>query len=328
MQNLHVRLVGEAVVVVALATALSSCGNAGSPLAAMPAGGISPSLPASSMRAGRAPADASGANRVLFVSNLSGGIRMYSADIHTPNPPLIGIIANDTARPEGVWVDRKGTLYVTDAEQYPIKANLLEYKHGASSPFRTITSGLFSPAAVAGGADGTVYVNAVNGNSTGEVVEYAPGKVVPERTITLPDPAYELTPGDLAFDRNGNLLAATLANSSTVHVFKIAPGSSQVTDLGLQGAGGAAIGVDGAGNLYTGGLYLVSVYAPGATSPSRTFPLSFYGNGLTVARNGTLYVVGNNTVAEFAPGASSPTNYIGTDYGETLTFDAALGEKW
>jgi hypothetical protein len=328
MKNLHVRFVGETAAVVALAITLSSCGSAGGPPAAMPAGGVRSSFPASSGPADGALSDASGANRVVFVSNLIGGVRMYSADIHQPNPPLIGTIANGTARPEGVWIDPKGTLYVTDAEQYPIQANLLEYKHGASSPFRTITSGLFSPAAVAVGADGTVYVNALNGDSTGEVVEYAPGKVVPERTITLPDPGYTLTPGDLAFDRNGNLLAATLVNTITVHVFKIAPGSSKVTDLDLQGPGGAAIGVDGAGNLYTGGLYQVAVYPPGATSPSRTFPLTFFGNGLTVARNGTLYVVGNLTVAEFAPGASSPTNYINTDYGETGTFDAALGEKW
>jgi hypothetical protein len=295
-------------------------------LAALCSGG---NPPAAALAGTRAPlmGSVSRANGVLFVSNLSGGIRMFSADIHEPNPPLLGTIATGTTRPEGVWIDRRGTLYVVNGEQYPTQANIQEYKHGASSPFRVITSGLFAPASVAVGADGTVYVNAVNGH-TGEVVEYAPGAVTPERTIALPDPGYSLTAGDLAFDQNGNLLAATLANTVTIHVFKIARGSSQVTDLGLQGAGGPAIGVDGAGNLYTAGLYQVAVYPPGATSPSRSFPLSFYANGLTVARNGTLYVVGNLQVAEFAPGASTPTNYIGTDYGETLTFDAALGSQW
>jgi hypothetical protein len=328
MKTLHLRLGGEAAAVVALAIALSSCGNAGGPLAATTARGVNPSVPASSLRAGDAQNAGVEAPGVVFVSNLSGGIRMYSADIHQPNPPLLGTISSGTTRPEGVWIDHKGTLYVANAEQYPIVANLVEYKHGASSPFRTITKGLFSPAAVAVGDDGTVYVNAVRGDGTGEVVEYARGKLTPERTITLPDPGYTLNPGDMAFDRDGNLLAATLVNTTTVHVFKIAPGSSHAKDLGLQGAGGAAIGVDGAGNLYTAGLYLVSIFAPGATMPTRTFPLSFFGNGLTVARDGTLYVVGNQTVAEFAPGASSPTNYINTDYGETLTFDASLGGQW
>jgi sugar lactone lactonase YvrE len=262
------------------------------------------------------------------VSNIIGGIRIFSADIHQSNPPLLGTITNGTTRPEGVWIDRNGTLYVANAEQYPRNASLAEYKQGATSPFRTITSGLYAPAAVAVGDDGTVYVNSVDGNTTGKVVEYARGKLKPKRTVTLPDPGYSLTPGGLAFDQNGNLLAATLLNSTTVHVFKIAPGSSHVIDLGLQGVGGPAIGVDGAGNLYTAGLYLVAVYPPGAISPSRTFPLNFYANGLAVAHNGTLYVVGNLTVAEFAPGASSPTNYIDTDYGETGTFDAALGAQW
>ena len=173
-----------------------------------------------------------------------------------------------------------------------------------------------------------MYVNSVNGNSTGEVVEYAPGSITPERTITLPDPAYTLSAGDLAFDRNGDLLAATLGNTITVHVFKIARGTSNITDLGLQGEGGEHLAVDGAGNLYTGGMYLIAVYAPGATSPTRTFPLSFFANGLTVARNGTLYVVGGQTIAEFAPGGSSPANYVGTLYGETFTVDAALGARW
>jgi hypothetical protein len=327
MKHPRLRLVLQTTAAAALAISFSACTSAGGPSSVTPVG-LGSSMGGPTVQADGTQREMGSTNRVLFVSNLIGGIRLYSADIRESNPPLLGTIATAAKRPEGVWIDRNGTLYVVDRAQYPTLANLLAYKHGASSPSLTITSGLYAPAAVAVGNDGTVYVNSVKGDGTGIVVEYAPGAITPERTIILPDAGYTLTAGDLAFDQNGNLFAATLVNTTTLHVFKIAFGTSQVTDLGLQGLGGAGIGVDGHGNLYTGGLYNVAVYAPGATSPSRTFPLNFFGNGLTVARNGTLYVVGNLTVAEFAPGASSPTNYINTNYGETLTFDAVLGSQW
>jgi len=276
---------------------------------------------------------AAGAKRILFVSNLIGSVRMYTADIHQSNPQLLGSITTGLVRPEGVWIDRKGSLYVVNAEGGNNVPNVVEYKHGATTPSLTITDGLFSPATVAVGRDGTVYVNAVSQGTTGEVVEYAPGATTPERTIALPSPQYDLEPGDLAFDKNGNLLAATLGPiGNVVHVFKIAPGSSQAVDLGLQGAGGACIGVDGEGNLYAGGTnFFVAVYPPGSNAPSRTFSLnlfSFFPYGLTVGRDGTVYVTGSSEVVEFAPGASTPTNYIDTEYGETFTYDATIGLQW
>jgi hypothetical protein len=310
--------------VVTAAASLANCSSAGSPGFV---GGLS-SATNFTMPTGSARPEAGDAKREVFVSNDIGSIQIYTANIHTSNPSLLGTITSGTTRPEGVWIDSAGTLYVANGEQYPVQANIEEYKHGATSPFRTITSGLYYPASVAVGQDGTVYVNSVDGNSTGKVVEYAPGEITPERTITLPDPAYSLAAGDLAFDRNGDLLAPTMGNTVTIHVFKIAPHSSHVTDLSLQKAAGIAIAVDGAGNLYTGGQYQIAVYAPGATKPSRTFPLSFFANGMTVTREGTLYVVGNQTVAEFAPGADSPTNYIDTLHGETGTIDAAVGAHW
>jgi sugar lactone lactonase YvrE len=266
---------------------------------------------------------------LLFVSNSAGSIRIYSADIHQSNVQLKRSITNGATRPEGVWIDAKGTLYVENGEQYPVQADIEEYKQGAKSPFFTITDGLDSPGAVAVGSDGTVYVNQLgelNGGTIGVVVVYAPGQKTPERTIPLnPTPEYGMNAGGMAFDQQGNVLAATLGNAEEVHVFRIAPGSSQATDLGLQGYGGAAIAVDGAGNLYSGGgAGFIAVYPPGATQPSRTIPATFYINGMTASSDGTLYAVANLDVAEYAPGASAPTNYIDTDYGDTLTYDAAL----
>jgi sugar lactone lactonase YvrE len=291
-------------------------------------------------------AKAKRSKRVLFVSNLDGGIRIYSADIHKKNPPLLGTITSGASRPEGVWVDSRDTLYVMNASSGSQGPSLSEYKRGATEPFRTIITGLLdNPGAVAVGNDGTVYVNSVSDSETapsplsqdgptGAVVVYAPGKTTPKATIDLPQAAeYGLTAGGMAIDKQGNVYAANEGNASVVNVFKIVPGSLQVTDLALKDPGGEAIAVDGSGNLYTGGFaggysgYFIAVYAPGATSPSRTISLGFQTYGITAASNGTLYVVANNEVAEYAPGASEPINTIGTLYGETFTFDAAIGSQ-
>jgi hypothetical protein len=107
-------------------------------------------------QAAEAPFAASHTKRLLFVSNLSANVRIYSADIHLANPQLLGAITDGATRPQGVWIDRKGTLYVENGAQYPTQANIEEYKHGATSPFRTISDGLNNPGAVAVGSDGTV----------------------------------------------------------------------------------------------------------------------------------------------------------------------------
>lgn len=271
--------------------------------------------------------------QLLFVANLDGSIRIYPGDIHKSNAQLKGSITNGATRPEGVWIDANGTLYVANGAQYPVQADIEEYKKGATSPSFTITDGLNSPGAVAVAGDGTVYVNqlgeAKGGGVIGVVAVYAPGETKPERTINLnPTPEYGMSAGGIAFDGKGNLFAATFGNATEVHVFRIRPGSSKAVDLGLQGYGGSAIAVDGQGNLYAGGGNgFIAVYPPGATSPSRTIPTSFSVYGMTATRNGTLYAVSDSFVAEYAPGASTPANYVDTLYGETFTDDAALGTE-
>jgi hypothetical protein len=90
--------------------------------------------------------------------------------------------------------------------------------------------------------------------------------------------------------RFGRRHAANSGNATEVYVFKIAPGSSKATDLGIIGYGGAAIAVDGDGNLYTAGFNgFIAVYTPGAKSPSRTIPANFSVYGMTATRDGTLY---------------------------------------
>jgi hypothetical protein len=310
----------DALVVAALSGLLAGCAA------------TSASSPALQTNAATFQRDA-GAKNVVYVSNILSNVTVFPASIHDGNPSPLETIDDGTTRPLGIWVDREGTLYVANGVNGNNPVSVAEYKRGKTSPYRVIENGLVAPEAVAVGGDGTVYVNDVHETSTGVVVVYGRGKLTPERTITLPDPAYALQPGGMAFDATGNLLAATLAPvNNAVHVFSIAPGSSQPVDLGLQSAGGPAIAVDGAGYLYASGTPnddgTVAVYAPGATSPSRTFHLGPVVNLITVSAGGTLYAgvieqrTGVTGVAEVAPGASTITNLI--DHGNNA-YGVALG---
>ncbi|HEY5096298.1 MAG TPA: hypothetical protein VII69_14390 [Candidatus Eremiobacteraceae bacterium] len=311
---------------IALGMMLAGCGG-------MSATSIAPQIivPGSSF-SNADPSQPDNAKNVLYVSNLLSNVTLYPAGIHRSNPQPLETITDGTTRPEGMWVDRKGTLYVVNGVNGRA-GNLTEYKLGKTSPNRVIRNGLTAPTAVAVGRDGTVYVNDAQETITGVVVVYGRGQSAPERTITLPDPAYALDPGGMAFDANGDLLVATLApETNAVHVFSIAPGSSQPVDLGLKGAGGPAIAIDGAGNLYTAGTPndpgTVAIYAPGSTTPSRMFQLGPQINFITVAADGTLYAAvldqrtGVTGVAEVAPGASTITNLI--DKGN-YAYGVALG---
>ena len=294
------------------------------------------SVPAKSATANAAPVQRDeNTNHVLYVSNFLSSVTLFPAGIHKINPQPLETITDGTTRPEGMWVDQNGTLYVVNGVNGRSHVNVAEYRLGKTSPHRLLEIGLVAPTAVAVGSDGTVYVNDVQQTVTGVVVVYARGQLTPERTITLPDPAYALEPGGLAFDARGDLLVGTLApENNAVHVFSIAPGSSSPVDLDLQGAAGAAIAIDHAGNLYTAGAPnaggSVAVYAPGTTSPSRNFQLGPQINFITVAANGTLYAgvldqrTGVTGVAEVAPGSNTITNLI--DKGN-YAYGVALGSE-
>src|SRR5271155_5590391 len=102
------------VVAVALATTFSACAVGGNAPETPAAAGGPQVTDKSIVPATVLPGKAQKSKRVLFVSNLDGGIRFYSADIHEKTPPLLGTITTGASRPEGVWVDRKDTLYVVN----------------------------------------------------------------------------------------------------------------------------------------------------------------------------------------------------------------------
>lgn len=252
----------------------------------------------------------------FYVSNLGSSVTIYPTDTNPNNPQPLAVLTQEITRSGGLWVDTKGTIYVVnECCGYPAPyVSLVEFGRGQSAPSLRIVDGLNQPGAVAVSSGGTVYVNDIKSgtNGTGAVEVYKRGQTSPERTITLPDPVYALTPGGIVFDADGNVIVATLNDENdAVKIFRIRRGSSQPVDTGIQGAAGASIGIDAAGYLYTANAPstrgTVAVYAPGATEPTRTYSLGPQIASIAVAPDGTLYATtaDNKGIMEVAPGGDT-----------------------
>lgn len=244
----------EAVILGSL-VALAACG-------AGPAG-----VPvASAARALPAAAAQSLPRNVLYVSDYENQyVLAFSADTRARNSEPLATIAVG-AHPYGLWVDRKGVLYVAAG------SSVLEFKPGATTPFRTITQGVTDAEAVTVDARENLYAI----NNAGEAVtcvEYPAGSVQPSRTLTMT--VYGSLfgfPGGATFDAKGNLYVAALFYPQTNgHVFRFAHDRKTGKDLGLAAVGSQdGLAFDAKGNLYVGDFGPIAVYRPGATQPFAT----------------------------------------------------------
>jgi hypothetical protein len=254
----------------------------------------------------------------FYVSDLSTSVRIYPTDANPNDPQPLAVLTQEITQSDGLWVDKKGTTYVVNGCCPGSPPSVVEFKRGQMAPSLRITEGLNQPGSVAVNSNGTVYVTdvkpATDDKIAGVVVLYKSGQISPERTITLPDPAYGLQTGSVLFDARGNTLVATLnpdPSNGTVHIFRIPRGSRQPVDTGIQGAAGDALGLDAAGNLYTANAAntdgIVAIYAPGATKPTRTYSLGPQIASIAVASDGTLYATtaGNKGILEVAPGGDT-----------------------
>jgi hypothetical protein len=284
------------------------------------------SLPAIAPAARVAPLSAQARHRGrgrLFIADEAGNVLLYPADIHE-SPKLLGEITDGVTRSVGVATDRNGTLYVVNSGGS--SPSIAEYKRGAKSPFKTITSGLRTPGFDAVDASGYLYVADV-ATSGGIVQIYAPGAGSPSKTIEIP--TQENTGvGGLAFDPGGALLVNTFdVRTATATVYRVPRGSSSPQNLNLEGLpGGLSLGADETGNIYAGGhAGDIAVYSPGSKSPSRTISLGpdgFY-TQMLVTPDGTIYWpdFDDDEMFEIAPGASAPTIFATPGSG----VDAAVG---
>lgn len=240
----------------------------------------------------------------LYIANILGGVPLYSTG---KNPHEVGDITDGVPRVTSVWVDQRGVLYAfSDNPQYPYET-IEEYEPGGTTPFFSLALKRYG-AIVAADSAQNVYAQGEDGAGQQVIDVYPPGSQNYANEYVVPSIGQISAPEGMAFDSTGALLVGVFALANNKQgqvgaVFRLNAGSSTFVNLNLTKAYGGLIATDGAGHLYVGGGNVISVYAPGATSPSRIVHTKSGIDALTAAANGTLYVGSfNGGIAVYGPG--------------------------
>lgn len=158
----------------------------------------------------------------VYVSDIEvNAVEIYPA--RGKNPAPVGEITSGISTPDGLAVDKKGNLYVTNAGGSTVTV----YKPGKTTPFETYSPGE-NPVTVTIGSDGTVYIaQGLLGCIC--ITEYAAGSMTPKLTIPLSGTGG--SPVGMTLDGSNNLYVS-LTNAT---VYEFAPGTTTGTNLGLTG---------------------------------------------------------------------------------------------
>lgn len=180
------------------------------------------------------------------------------------NPAPIGQITSGIAGPDGLFVDRNGTLYVCNFGA----GTVTEYPAGQTVPSKTLT-GTIGPKYVTAGNDGTVYVSDFANGSNGKVYEYAGGSTTPTASISITP-----YPAGIALDSHNRLYVAYGDSAhSDLEVLRFAPGKTRGKNLGIHQKYGNPGGmtIDNKQDLVIAdqAFAQVDIFPPGATLPSK-----------------------------------------------------------
>jgi hypothetical protein len=302
---------------VAATLSLSACGGAGST-----------TTPAAVSRASQSRAVVQGANTVLLdgarnlvyvCDQLGKAVLAFPAGERAQNPAPVQTIAIGVI-PEGVWVDRNANLYVALSGSPPSQSGSLEeFKPGATTPFRTITSGISVPQSLVVDGKGTLYVDQVV-NTTVQILEYPAGQVSPAKILEVIGKGEPLAGGLTLDDRGDIYVHPFFVDDPPSRVFRFAAGSTTAKDLRLRDLGNATgLASDASGNLYAADAAAgIAVYAPGQRTPTRKIvpPPNNYFADFVATRSGKLYVAQENlepsssSLLEYAVGGSEPVNVL------------------
>ncbi len=183
--------------------------------------------------------------------------------------------------PVQIAVDAQGTIYVANAQVNEAGAgSVTEYPRGATSPSRTLTSGLNTSTGVAVDSTGNVYVS---NKYLASIVVFGKGKNTPKETIK----SNLRGPDGLAVDAADDLF---IADSTADDVLELVHGSTTPQSLHLKSLSRPlGVAIDARGDLYVSNLLAqssnVTIYAPGMKTPKATIivPGPVYGSESTIA---------------------------------------------
>jgi hypothetical protein len=236
----------------------------------------------------------------LYVADYGrSDIEIYAQGAANPTP--CGEITTGISYPEGIYVNKKGELFVANY----IGSTITEYPRGKKKP--TITIDTSAPAYdVFVGGDGTLYAAEP---ATGSVVEYPANSTASKLTVTVNGGDY-----GVATDNKNNLYVSYLSNVDGLsHVEKFSPGATTGTDMGFTVPFAGELKLDKKNDIIIGDRndQLIDIFPPGATTPSRSFSTPG-GRPVYLALNlseTVLYVagLGQVQVMDYQTGATTST---------------------
>ena len=207
-------------------------------------------------------------SKLVYVSTAHANV----INVYNPTGTMLGQIAGSFLNvPDGMAVDSKGNLYVTNYGG----GTVLVFAKGATTPKLTLSDPGTAPVDVVVSSGGTVFVSNGSGSGgPGFIDVYKPGQTKPYRT--LQDTAADPLGLGITLDASGNLFWSLSTGRGggfgQVDEFANAQGSPIVTSFILSRyPGGLAFDKTGNAVICDVGAPAVDVFPPGSSRPSRQY---------------------------------------------------------